>query len=46
MDCGIVFVVNYSDLSSIRSFGRYLLGFLRVGEWREVILGWIIVFLE
>ena len=45
LDYGAVFMVNYSDLRSIRSFGRYLLGFLRVGEWEGVILGWIMVVL-
>lgn len=33
VDYNIVFVVDYSDLSDIRSFDKYLLGFLRVGEW-------------
>ena len=45
LDCGVIFMVDFSDLRGIRSFSRYLLGFLMVGEWREVILGWIIMFL-
>ena len=32
LDCGVVFVVDFSDLSDIRSFSRDLLGFLMV-EW-------------
>lgn len=33
LDCGIVFVFDFSDLNGIRSFSRVLLGFLRIGEW-------------
>ena len=33
LDYEIVFVVDYSNLSGIRSFSRYLLGFMWVGEW-------------
>ena len=33
LDYEIVFVVDFSDLSDIRSFSRVLLGFLRIGEW-------------
>ena len=36
---GIVFMIDFSYLSGIRSFGRDLLGFLRVGEWRRNGLG-------
>ena len=39
MDCGIVSVVDFSDLSIIRSLSRYLLGFLRIGEWGRSDLG-------
>lgn len=38
-DCGIVFVVDFSDLNGIRSFSKFLLGFLRVGEWGRSDLG-------
>lgn len=47
LDCDVVFMVDYNDLSSIRSFSRYLLGFLRVESGKEwfgvsfmVFLGW------
>lgn len=33
LDCGVVFIVDFSDLSGIRSFSRVLLGFMWVGEW-------------
>ena len=39
LDCGIVFVVDFSDLSGIRSFSRDLLGFLKAGNGEGVILG-------
>lgn len=45
VDCGVIFMVNYSDLSDIRGFSRNLLGFLRIGEWEGVILSWIMVVL-
>ena len=45
LDCGIVFVADFSDLSGIRSFSRDLLGFLKVESGEGVVWGWIMVFL-
>lgn len=45
LDCGIIFMFDFSYLSGIRSFGKVLLGFLMVGEWEGVILGCFIVIL-
>ena len=45
VDYGAIFVVDFSDLSGIRSFSIYLLRFLRVGEWEGVIWGCFIVIL-
>ena len=45
LDCGIVFMVDFSDLSGIRSFSKVLLGFLRIGEWGGVVWGCFMVFL-
>ena len=39
LDCGVVFDIDFSDLSGIRSFSRDLLGFLRAGNGEGVILG-------
>ena len=45
LDCGVVFDIDFSDLSGIRSFGRDLLGFLRVESGEGVIWSCFIVFL-
>ena len=39
LDCGVIFVVDFSELNDIRNFSRDLLGFLRVGEWERSGLG-------
>ena len=39
LDYGIVFIVDFSNLSGIRSFGRVLLGFLRLGSGVGVVWG-------
>ena len=45
VDCSVIFVVDFSDLSGIRSFSKYLLRFFEGWEWGGVIWDSFIVFL-